>query len=105
MDKLVVFADEAFYGNERRYAGILKNLVTQSEMAVEPKGVDVFMAKKYFRLFMASNEDFVVPADLDDRRFLVLDVSDEHAKDHAYFGELRREWDEGGRESFYDMRP
>lgn len=102
MDKLVVFADEAFYGNERRYAGILKNLVTQSEMAVEPKGVDVFMAKKYFRLFMASNEDFVVPADLDDRRFLVLDVSDERAKDHVYFGELHAEWESGGREAFYD---
>jgi hypothetical protein len=101
MDKLVVFADEAFFGNERRYAGILKNLVTQSQMAVEPKGVDVFMAKKYFRLFMASNEDFVVPADLDDRRFLVLDVSDQHAKDHVYFGELRKEWDSGGREAFY----
>jgi Family of unknown function (DUF5906) len=102
MDKLIVFADEALYGDERRYAGILKNLVTQSHMAVEPKGVDVFMAKKYFRLIMASNEDFVVPADLDDRRMLVIDVSDVRAKDHAYFAELREEWDGGGREALYD---
>jgi len=103
MDKLIVFADEALYGDEKKYAGILKNLVTQSHMAVEPKGVDVFMAKKYFRLIMASNEDFVVPADLDDRRMLVIDVSDARAKDHAYFAELREEWDGGGREAFYDL--
>lgn len=103
MDKLIVFADEALYGDERKYAGTLKNLVTQSHMAVEPKGVDVFMAKKYFRLFMASNEDFVVPADLDDRRMLVIDVSDARAKDHEYFAGLREEWDGGGREAFYDL--
>lgn len=103
MDKLIVFADEAFYGGDRRHAGILKNLVTQSQMAVEPKGVDVFMAKKFFRLFMASNEDWVVPADVDDRRMLVLDVSDTHAKDHEYFEALRREWEAGGREAFYDL--
>jgi hypothetical protein len=103
MDKLLVLADEALYGDERKFAGILKNLVTQTHMAVEPKGVDVFMAKKYFRLFMASNEDFVVPADLDDRRMLVIDVSDVRAKDHDYFSELRNEWVSGGREAFYDV--
>lgn len=102
MDKLLVLADEALYGDEKKYAGILKNLVTQTHMAVEPKGVDVFMAKKYFRLFMASNEDFVVPADLDDRRMFVIDVSDARAKDHEYFADLRLEWDTGGREAFYD---
>ena len=103
MDKLIVLADEALYGDEKKYAGILKNLVTQTQMAVEPKGVDVFMAKKYFRLFMASNEDFVVPADLDDRRMFVIDVSDARAKDHQYFAGLRQEWDTGGREAFYDL--
>ncbi len=101
MDKLMVFADEAFYGGAKFGAGILKNLVTQSQIAIEPKGVDVFMAKKYFRLVMASNEDWVVPADVDDRRYLVLDVSSERAKDHAYFAEIGEEWKTGGREAFY----
>jgi hypothetical protein len=101
MDKLLVFADEAFYGKERTYTGILKNLVTQSQMAVEPKGVDAFMARKYFRLFMASNEEWVVPADMDDRRFLVLDVSNIYAKDQDYFSGVADEWASGGREAFY----
>lgn len=101
MDKLLVLADEAFYGRDRSHAGILKNLITQSQMAVEPKGVDVFMARKFFRLILASNEDFVAPADIDDRRNLVIDVSTERAKDHDYFHDLSEEWKNGGREAFY----
>jgi hypothetical protein len=100
-DKLLVLADEAFFGKERTYTGILKTLVTQTTMAVEPKGVNVFSAKKYFRLFMASNEGFMLPVDIDDRRYLILDVDPVHQKDHEYFRALREEWANGGREAFY----
>jgi len=34
---------------------------------------------------------------------LVIDVSDVRAKDHEYFPGLRKEWDGGGREAFYDL--
>ncbi|MEP7172518.1 MAG: primase-helicase family protein [Aestuariivirga sp.] len=100
---LMVLADEAFYSGDKKHAAILKNLVTQSTIAIEPKGVDVFLARKYFRLFMNSNETFVVPAEVDDRRYFVLDVSPAHAKDHAYFASIMKEWTSGGREAFYDM--
>jgi phage/plasmid-associated DNA primase len=56
VDKLLVLADE-FNSKERQNAGILKSLVTQSIMAVEPKGVNVFSAKKYFRLFPGLQRD------------------------------------------------
>ena len=45
----------------------------------------------------------MVPADMDDRRMLVVDVSDARAKDHEYFAGLKKEWDSGGREAFYDL--
>ena len=64
-------------------------------------GVVAAMAKKYFRLFLASNESWVVPADVDDRRYLVLDVSPSHTRDHDYFRSLDEEWSAGGQEAFY----
>jgi hypothetical protein len=100
-DKLLVFAEEASFAGDRSYAGILKTLITQTTMAVEPKGVNVFAAKKYFRLFMASNENWMVPVDIDDRRYFVLDVSPVRQNDHAYFEALKEEWTNGGREAFY----
>jgi hypothetical protein len=46
---------------------------------------------------MASNDDWVVPAGYDERRYLVLDVGDAVKQDHGYFARLHAELDEGGR--------
>ena len=100
MDKLIVFADEAFFAGNHAHARILKNLVTQATITVEPKGVDAFQTNKFFRLFMASNEEWVMALDVDDRRYFALDVSSSKAQNHEYFGELFEEWINGGREAF-----
>ena len=54
---------------------------------------------------MASNEDWVVPASLDERRFAVFNVSNGRQGDRAYFGALHRElYEAGGAEAFvHDM--
>ena len=43
------------------------------------------------RLIIASNEKWVVPAGIRARRWCVLDVSDTHANDRAYFGAIDNE--------------
>jgi hypothetical protein len=45
---------------------------------------------------MASNDDWVVPAGLDERRYFILDVSEEKIQDHAYFGAIVKQMDDGG---------
>lgn len=72
MDKLFVFANEAFFAGNKKEANVLKSLVTDETMIVEPKGVDAFQVKKHFRLIIASNEERVVDLELDDRRYCVL---------------------------------
>jgi hypothetical protein len=54
---------------------------------------------------MASNEDWVVPASLDERRFAVFNVSNSRQGDRAYFDALHRElYETGGAEAFvHDM--
>ena len=43
---------------------------------IEPKGVDSFPMPNRLKILMASNNDWVVPASADERRYFVLDVSD-----------------------------
>lgn len=38
------------------------------------KGVDVHNAPNFIRLIMASNNDWVVPASVDQRRFVVIEA-------------------------------
>jgi hypothetical protein len=93
---LLVFADEAFWAGDRSAEGTLKGLITEETIQVEPKGKDSFSVRNNIRLIVASNEDWVVPASLDERRYFVLDVKDDHMQDTEYFGELVKESRGGG---------
>ncbi len=48
---------------------------------------------------MASNSEWVVPVAMDDRRFFMLDVADDHRQDTKYFGEIADELEAGGYEA------
>ncbi len=95
-NKSVVFADEAFFAGNRQDAASLKTLITDDEIMITPKGVDGFAARKGFRVIIASNDEHVIRAESDDRRFLVLNVDAGEQNDHkAYFGPMVEEWRTG----------
>jgi hypothetical protein len=98
-DCVVLFADEAFYAGDRKHESILKMLVTEETITLEKKGVDATTASNYVHLILASNEDWIVPAGLDERRFFVLDVSEKVKQDNAYFAEINRQLESGGYEA------
>lgn len=89
-------ADEAFFAGDRAGADVLKGLVTEPTITIERKGVDAFTARNRLKIMMASNSDWVVPAGTDERRYLVLDVSDVKKQDHAYFAALNAHMENGG---------
>ena len=95
-DAVVVFGDEAFFAGDKKHESVLKTLVTEELIVVEGKGVDAEMAPNYTHIMMASNERWVVPAGVDERRFFVLDVGNDRHQDLAYFRELRKTLDSGG---------
>jgi hypothetical protein len=72
-------------------------MVTSKTQMIEAKGVDPIELPNYLRVLFSSNEDWVVPAGLDERRFAVLDVAATVAQNHDYFAEMERELDDGGR--------
>jgi hypothetical protein len=98
-DALLIFVDEGFWGGDKTIEGPLKGLVTEDQIMIEPKGKDPFMVQNHIRLIIASNNDWVVPAGLEERRFFVIDVADDHIQDRGYFRQLFRQMKNGGREA------
>ncbi len=98
-DAVVVFGDEAFFAGDRQHESVLKTLITEEVLVIEGKGIDVEIAPNYTHLVLASNESWVVPAGLDERRFFVLEVGDEHKQDHSYFQAIKEDLDDGGLEN------
>jgi hypothetical protein len=96
--KLLVFIDEAFWAGDKKAEGILKALVTEDYNNIERKGKDVIRQRNFVRLIVASNNDWVIPAMSSERRFCVLDVSNVHRQDHAYFEKIVDQMDNGGLE-------
>ena len=102
-DCVVLFADEAVAADDRNHEAVLKTIVTEEEMMVTPKGKDPTVEKNYLHVIMASNSNWVVPTGYDDRRFVVLDINEDHKTDRAYWTKLRAELDSGGYEALLYM--
>jgi hypothetical protein len=96
---MLLHCEEATWAGDKKNEGPLKNLITDARQRIEPKGIDSFEVDSFFRVFMSSNADWVVPATPDERRFFVLDVSDKYRRNPAYFVPLNHEMDHGGPEA------
>ena len=87
-NRIVLFYDESFFGHDKQAKGTIKGDVSDPDLEIEPKNIDAYTVKNIALRIFASNEDVALPIDINDRRFLVLDVSTAHAKDMAYFTPL-----------------
>ncbi|MBB3164686.1 hypothetical protein FHS25_005189 [Rhizobium laguerreae] len=96
---LLLSVQEGFWAGDKKAEGQLKYLITSNNVMIEPKGMNAFPIKSVLRLFISSNERWVVPATQDERRFFVVNVSSERCNDHKYFEALRKEMENGGREA------
>ncbi len=101
-DVLLAFADEAFWRGDKDAEGCLKGLITETDLLIEPKYVNSFMVKSYTRLILSSNNPWVVPSSEDERRYLVLQVSDKEIGNIAYFKAIQEQLDNGGNEAMLD---
>jgi len=105
-DTIFLFADEAMWAGDKRAEGVLKALITEPTIVVEGKGKDVVVARNHLHIGMASNEDWVFPASMDDeRRLAISDVSPKFRGDKAFFEALNRQMREGGLQAMlFDLK-
>ena len=101
-DCVLLFADEAFFAGNPAHVGILKSLITESTLTIEPKYGRVVLCRNNLHVFMATNEKWAVPAGLHARRFFVLKVCAARKNDHEYFSAIMNELENGGYEGMLD---
>jgi hypothetical protein len=96
---VVLFGDEAFFAGNKDHERTLKGLVTQDELSFEGKGRPVTVGRNYVHLLLASNSTWVVPAHGKERRYVVLDVSEQKTGDRDYFSAIAKQMKSGGSEA------
>lgn len=95
-ETVFLFADEAFFAGDPRNARRLKAIVTDPYLTIELKGVNKEQAPNCLHCIMAGNDEWIIQADRDDRRYFVLDALGTRANDHAYFRRITDQMERGG---------
>ena len=73
--------NEAFWGGNKQAESKLKALITEPYHNIERKGVDIITVRNVTRVFIMGNEDWLVPASADERRFAVFEVGEKMEKE------------------------
>lgn len=102
---VLIHGNEAVWGGNKKELGKLKAMVTEKYCVIEGKGKDQIAMRNFKHLILSSNEEWPVHLDRDDRRFLVLKVSNKHKQNHDYFSQIHEEIDSGGLEALlYELQ-
>lgn len=93
---LLYVLEEVFWAGDKQMEGILKDLVTGDKHVIERKGYEPYSADNLSRVVIIGNEDWVVPASADERRFAVFDLGARSENRNAFFQEMRERMESGG---------
>ena len=76
-------------GDYHKVQNILKSLITEDYKMIEKKGIDAYPVDCYNNIIISTNGANPVQITEDNRRYLVLDISNDRKGDHKYFKNLR----------------
>ena len=93
---LLFILDEAFWSGDKECEGVVKDLVTGAKHVIEPKGKESYTVRNLTRVVVIGNEEWLVPASEDERRWAVFEVGEGRRQDRKYFEEMRLGLDEQG---------
>lgn len=97
MESLVLLVlDEALWAGDKEGEGKLKGLITGARHAIERKGKEIYHVRNLLRLAVIGNEDWLVPASHDERRWAAFEVGLGNVKDKPFFERMRKEMEAGG---------
>ena len=97
LERCLMFAlDEAFWSGDKPAEGIVKDLITGNKHVVEHKGREPYTVANKTRVIIIGNENWLVPASHDERRFAFFDVGDGRRQDRVFFGRISDGLRDGG---------
>jgi hypothetical protein len=100
---LLLFVNEGYWAGDRAGEGVIKAIITEPTLMIERKGVDVVQAPNFVHVIVASNNTWVVPAGMGERRFAMLNLGEDHLQDRPYFKAIEDQMNHGGREALLHM--
>jgi hypothetical protein len=97
-----LFVDEAFWAGDHRSEGRLKSLITEANITYEGKNQHLNVGRNCLSVCIASNEQYVVPAGMDnERRYCVLNISEDRTGQKPYFKAIKDELEADGYEALF----
>jgi hypothetical protein len=97
LENILLFVlDEAFWSGDKQAESTLKDLITGKTHLIEHKGKEPYTVENCCRVCIIGNEQWLVPASHDERRFAVFDVAPNRRLDTSYFRNMREGMERGG---------
>lgn len=88
--------DEAACRDDKVLDSRLKELITADEIAIEPKGAPKQQITNYTRLCILGNNDWLIPASEDARRYACFKMGEKHMQDIDYFERMGNAFENDG---------
>lgn len=97
LENCLLFAlDEAFWSGDKQAEGTLKTLITGNSHNIEHKGKEIYTVDNCTRVCILGNDDWLIPASHDERRYAVFQVGDGRKQDRKFFFDMRIGMEKGG---------
>lgn len=105
---IYLWADECHWPGVKAEEGFLQSMITEDTLLIHPKNVTPYSAPNMLRILICTNSDWAVPASIDERRFVVSNVSEhrrvakgrsDEKENRAYWKALNHEMENGGLEA------
>jgi hypothetical protein len=87
-NNLLLHSEEAFSAESRKEDSIIKNIITEDFISINPKNLQARFIKSYHRVAFTGNPIHVIKVSVHGRRFFVLEASDKYREDTEFFGDL-----------------
>lgn len=86
--KIIVNCNECTNQPAIKDVNILKGMITETELIINPKNVNQYKVSNYSRILITSNYKECMRIDSDDRRYFCLKISDDKRGNREYFAPL-----------------
>jgi hypothetical protein len=96
-ETVLLVINEALFAGDRKVGDSLKSLITDPRLTIEPKYRQAYQAVNRLHIVITTNHPHAVPAGNGARRFVIFEVDESKAGDHAYFEALHSEAENGGK--------
>ena len=87
---ILLYPNESFYSGNKADSSKLKNIITETKMPIEQKGIPAFDGFNFSRIILDTNDLYIQHTEKWDRRYVYTETSDERVGDLQYFSDMAK---------------